>query len=384
MATYNLKRFSRPGALRGIDPDHLIRLLAPHAQFFAARGVALPSAGRADGVDYEGLARVFMTPDSDTPPKLANALYLIHEMATPQRMEDLMSVCEGAGIRLKGAADPTAADVAVQVWLQDPDLLERKHAEHYLTRPRSFEYYQTKSEKPPALKTPARKVVTALETDLDGWFVKNRRGRGSRVSFFPKDEAIWILVRHGQPLERKGVIRNGESDSLVFRAEAHDVLVYDHSLGELQVHACTKGEKELYRKMFGRHLFGHDEFFPGTAKYTLEPLRTHGAKALVCDDVDGIESVKLKQVEIFWGGPEKEITILKANDLFRALESRGRGLPEKARMTRASFAVKFSDSKTPRTVTIRPSNVAQYLRDGDSTVAERWLRKRGFILADPR
>lgn len=38
----------------------------------------------------------------------------------------------------------------------------------------------------------------------------------------------------------------------------------------------------------------------------------------------------------------------------------------------------FSD--TPRTVTIKPPNVAQYTRDADSVIVERWLRARGFIV----
>jgi len=44
--------------------------------------------------------------------------------------------------------------------------------------------------------------------------------------------------------------------------------------------------------------------------------------------------------------------------------------------------VKFTDSKTARTVTIRPSNIAQYTRDSDAAVVEDWLTKRGFILAE--
>ena len=48
------------------------------------------------------------------------------------------------------------------------------------------------------------------------------------------------------------------------------------------MHACNKGEKDTYRREFGRHLFGNADFFPGTAKYTLEPLRTAGRASIVC------------------------------------------------------------------------------------------------------
>ncbi len=74
MATYNLRRFSHPDGLKAIAEEPLIALLQPHAAFFNGRGVSLPPPGQADGLDYEGIVQVFMTPDSDTPKELADAL----------------------------------------------------------------------------------------------------------------------------------------------------------------------------------------------------------------------------------------------------------------------------------------------------------------------
>jgi hypothetical protein len=380
MATFNLKRFSRPGGLKAIRADHLVSLLAPYSAFFVARGVTLPPAGDEDRLDYEGLVRVLMTPDSDTPSDLANALFFVHEMSTPGGMDELLPAAEAEGIAITGNPDPTPADVAVQVWLRDPRLLERKHAERYLERPRSFEYYRTTVSPVPEFRQPSRETIARLEQDLDDWFSKKRRGRGARVFVYPKADGVWFLVRHGQPYERKAVVRDGESESLFFRGEAHDVLVYDPTFGEIRMNASSKGERETYRTKFGRHFFGDDEFFPGTAKYTLEPLRTDGARSLVCNDVEGMEWVKLKQVEFFRGGPAMETEVRKATDVFAAFDARGRSLPDRARIARASFSVKFRDSKTPRTVTVRPPHVTQYTRDDDSTVAEMWLRKRGFTV----
>jgi hypothetical protein len=42
--------------------------------------------------------------------------------------------------------------------------------------------------------------------------------------------------------------------------------------------------------------------------------------------------------------------------------------------------VKFVDCKTPRSVTIKPPNVAQYTRDSDAVILEEWMAQRGFIL----
>ena len=92
--------------------------------------------------------------------------------------------------------------------------------------------------------------------------------------------------------------------------------------------------------------------------------------------------VRLKEVQYQWSGAESAVESQKANDVFAALKGRGYDMPPKARIIRASFQVQFKDSKTPRTVTIRPSNIAQYTRDSDADVVEDWLGKRGFIEQD--
>lgn len=382
MATYNLRRFSHPEGLKAIKKEHLLSLLIPHDNFLSARGVTLPPQTSADGLDYERLIHVFMSPETDTPKELANALYFIHEMATTEGMDELLNEAEKKGLRLDGNPDPTPADVAVQVWLQDRELLERKHAEQHLTRPRSFEYYQTDASPIPVFKTPPRKTLESLQGDMDAWFVKKKRGPDSRVFVYPKKDEIWFLVRHGEPYKREGSLDAGQSSSVFYRPEKHDVLVYVPSLGELRMNASSKGEKELYRKQFGLHLFGNEDFFPDTGKYTLDSLRVDGAVSLVCTDIEGMEWVKLTEVQFFWGGAENERETRKADDVFAALAARGRSMPAKARIIRASFQVKFVDSDTPRTVTIRPSNIAQYTRDHDSTVIEEWLDKRGFIVKE--
>ena len=382
MATYNLRRFSNPDALKAIGRKHLSALLGPYRDFLSARGVELPAPPETGHLDYEGLVRVFMGPDSDTPDALADALYFVHEMASAEGMDELLREAERQSLRIDGSPDPAPADVAVQVWLQDRDLLERKHAEQFLIRPRSFEYFQAGKSPVPDFKNPSPERLAALETDLDEWFESKKRGRGARVFVYPKKDGIWFLVRHGEPYKREGSLKDGQPSSVFYRPEKHDVLVYDRALGEIRINARSKGEKDLYRRRFGQHLFGDEDFFPGEGKYTLEPLRTDGAASLVCTDIEGMEAVKLKEIRFFWGGSEGEVEIRRANDVFSALEARQRSIPARARIIGASFQVKFSGSKAPRAVNIRPSNIAQYTRDSDSVVVEDWLMKRGFIIKE--
>ena len=382
MATYNLRRFAQPAVLKAIAPKRLQEFLGPYRTYFNGRGLPLPSPNASNGLDHEQLVEVLMSPDADTPKDLVDALFFVNEMSTDENMDLLLEEAETKGLSLDGKPDPTAADVAVQVFLQDRQLLERKHAEQYLTRPRVFEYFQTQARPVPAFKQPSWVTLVALEHDLDNWFEKKKRGRGSRVFVYPKGDSIWFLVRHGDPFRREGSLDGDQMSSVFYRPEKHDVLVYEPALGELRMNTCNKGEKEIYRVEFGRNVFGNKDFFPGTGKYTLEPLRRDGAVSIVCTDVDGMDWVRLREVQFLRGGTEREIEIRKAKDLFAALEGRGQSMPARAPILRASFHVKFTDAKSPRIVTIRPSNIAQYTRDSDADVVEDWLQKRGFIEQD--
>jgi hypothetical protein len=380
MATYHLRRFSSVKVLREIAPHRLLAFLEPYRDFFHRVGAALPPADSGGEPDYEALKSVFMSPDDTTPDELIDALYFVDEMATEQGMADLIEAAKDAGMSLDVGDDHSPADVAVQLWLRAPSILERKHAEQYLYRPKSFEYFQTDEPSPCPFRAPDDETLRALEHALDEWFVEHKRGRNARVFVYDKDDDVWFMVRHGEPFKREESVEGTEPSSVSYRPLKHDVLVYDPELGELRVNAQLQGEKELYRKQFGRHLFGRDDFFPNAQKYTLDPIRTDGETCVQCLDVVGMEWVRLREIHFFWGGPHGEYEVRKASNLFEAFKSRGnRTLPHAPRLTRAVFSIKFCDAKRPRSVTIRPPNVALYARDGDSVRVEEWLRKRGFL-----
>jgi hypothetical protein len=145
------------------------------------------------------------------------------------------------------------------------------------------------------------------------------------------------------------------------------------------MHAVTKGEKELYRKMFGKHLFGDENFFSQRSQFNLESLRTVGEESLSCEDVDGLEYVKLKEVQLSYAGAYKDKEIRRSEDFFASLRDRGFQFPQHGRITQASFYVKFKEVKKPRSLTISSGNRASFRCDDDSVILERWLFLRGFI-----
>ena len=386
MSTVALRRFSNPDTLRHIGDLYLIELLAPYREFFAGRGLALPATPTAGTVDCERLAAIFMTPDTDMPQVLADALYYIHEMSLKETMDKLVDMASQRHIALDLPDEAAPADVAVRFWLKDNRLLQEIHAEQHLTRPKAFLYFSTVVNPVPAFTIPTIETLAAMEATMDAWFESKKRGRGCKVFVYPRADECWFMVRHGETCRREGSLDQGQPGSVFYRPQKHDILVYDIEAGEIRIHAGSKNERELYLRSFGLHIFGNANFFPPGGTFTLKPLIRNGRASLSTEGVEEtIEWVCLKELEFIIGKPgnkNKETEILKAKELFAVFEKRAFVLPEDTRTKRAAFSVKFHDSKTPRSVTIEPSNKAKYERDYDSDVVKKWMKLRGFISDD--
>jgi hypothetical protein len=377
LPTFNLRKFSEPDRLKTIKPSHLIEFLKPYDDYLARRGFTLP-AGSDYEIDYEPLANILIHPDDSVPRQMVDALYFVHGMADAEQMDDLIGSAKQLQLPLDSDQESSPADVAVQIWLLAPDVLQEKHAEAAAIRQRNFTYFAGRSGKPGPFPEVGPKARRALEASLDAWFVDHRRGEGSRVFAFDHGRKVWILIRHGMPFKREGSVKGGKSSSEYYRPEIHDVLIYDTEVDDIGVHASTKGERDLYLRLIGQHFFGDAVYFPQADKFTLAPLIDHGRAALQCDDVPGLEEVWLTEFHRYSGGKFKAIDIRKATDIFGALDDRHHLLAG-GRATSAVFKVKFTGSKRPRSVTLRPPNTAKYDRDDDSDVVETWLALRGFI-----
>lgn len=136
----------------------------------------------------------------------------------------------------------------------------------------------------------------------------------------------------------------------------------------------------MYREKFGKHLFGDPEKFVYAQKFTLTPLKTDGVGSLQCRDVGGIEWVRLTEIEYAWPCAFDYTEKHKADDLFKALELKRRGIEAHADLLRARFAVKLAGETNSRPVLVQPPNIAEYGRGEEAAIIEQWLRARKFVL----
>jgi hypothetical protein len=116
MATLNLRRFTKYETLTAIRPTHLLRLLEPYQDFIISRGVPWRSADcAAADFPYAQIAQVLMTPDAAMPTELTEALYVIHEMASPAGHEAMIEALNQGMIGLDLPENATALDLAIQI-----------------------------------------------------------------------------------------------------------------------------------------------------------------------------------------------------------------------------------------------------------------------------
>ena len=372
-----LKSFAQPDLLKKIQPHNLLRLLDAYRLFFEVKGFSLP-AREDDEIDYLTLAGVLAQPDEDMPSDLVEALHVIGNFSGDEYFDDLLRLAQQAGFEVSG--DTTTADLATRLYLHDAQVLERKERERLFEKRTSFESYRAAKPDIAIVIDNLPSNLIPLELDLDKYFQSKKRGVGSRV--IRKDSAgeVRFLVQHGQTCKREPSRKGPQSTCTFFRPEKTDIVILDVAHNEMRINASNFPDLREYRALFGRHLFGDEDRFVFAEKYTLDPLKKQGPSSLNCRDIEGIESVRLREIEYGWNGAFDHVETHRAEDVFKALVILNRAVEQESPIKKAVFKIKLNDEKKPRTVTIKAGNKSGYNRGEEATMIEDWLRARGFVL----
>jgi hypothetical protein len=381
MSTFNPRRFAQVDVLRQIDPKNLREFLGRHSTYLTGRGFSLMVDASGE-LDLEKLAAILLQPTEDVDTELVEALFILHEQSGDDRYEELCRLAEETGVSVGPESSP--ADIALAIWLKDPMCLRRSHAQILVLKPRSYNYYQSNAASPAEFALPSEAKLSTISEKMDVWFASKNRGTGARVFAFdaPEEHKVYFLIRHGMPFKREGKIDNGKSSSVFYRPEFHDVIIYDRANNDLAVFnkSQAKRERAMYVSVLGEELFGDPEYFVSRDRFTLEPLRDHGRDALSVADIDGIDWIKLIELQVQYPSVNGDFQIRRSRDFFAMLAELHEPFPSGGALHAAKFSVKFSGSKEPRTVGLAPPCKANYDRNEDAHLIETWLRKRGYII----
>jgi hypothetical protein len=376
-----------PGALRALDPRLLLEFLAPHRDLLAAQGLDLPPVASPDGpapaLDCDRLFALLSRTDTRLPPDLTDGLHHVAALSSADHMATLLAHNERHGLGLSFAADATPADVALRFWMACPDLVERRAAESEIDRASTLTLFAPARRTAPPLACPDLSRLTALSGMLAPWFEARRRGRACEVFAVERAEGIWFVVARGDAVRCTPARRLDDDRPAVvrYRPERHDLILFRPATGDLGIRAAGLRLIDHYRATFGAFLFGEPDHFESRARFDLSPLALHGRASLACGDfageIDWVRLIGLTEESEF---APRTRTIREADDLFTYFERRGKTLNAPA-LVSATFRVKFTAAKRPRTFSIRSACKVRQARDVDAFLLEAWLRARGFILS---
>lgn len=380
MPTLNPGKFSNPEIISQIHQDLLLPWLWPMRDYFARRGLQLPTPGSGAHLSCDALAAILVDPTPDMPPELLESLCIFRDMDNDNAMDAISVQARARGLDLATAPEATPLDVVVRAWTIAPRLVQALHTRLALKRPRSFKCFATDADPLPLFRGATPEQLTTLESRLDTYYQAARRGKGAKVFASQQGDTFLYIVRHGAPFRREGAMKDGQPTNVFFRPQRHDVLKYDAAHGEMAVNCCANVERRILLRLFGRYIFGRPDFFPGAARYSLLPLVRDGRAALACGDIPGMQWVRLIGIDRDIDESPKHRDSKKAGDIFQLVESDRLHWPAHIeQLKRATFLVKFWRAPKPRRFTIVPCNHVIYGRPEDSRIIEKFLRLRGYI-----
>jgi hypothetical protein len=112
---------------------------------------------------------------------------------------------------------------------------------------------------------------------------------------------------------------------------------------------------------------------------TLRPILEDNQNCLTCQDVPGLESIALTELEVLYGTRPAVTETYRSSDVFAGLAQLQRPVSPWAELLRASFTVKFRDARGSCRIVIEPPDVSVLDGQSDTEIVNRWLTRRGFV-----
>ncbi|PID38742.1 MAG: hypothetical protein CSB49_04050 [Proteobacteria bacterium] len=380
MPRLQFRNFSDLGFIQSVDkPRFLGPLLADHKDYFTRQGLNVVRLTNDDGCDRKLLA-AFTQADEDMPPALLETLYELDDLSDESGHDRILEEADRMGIKLNGVyEDLNPGEFAIAVFRDHAHLVHFCHQKTIYRKIKNYQEYQSKDGKALSLKK-AKAHRVDLENALAPEFEARKRSRACEIHVYEEKGEIRFQITHGRPYKTDGTIDKQLNRSRVaYRPQKHDSVIFDNQMRVLKINAQTAPEKELYRRTFGKVLFGDVEYFPEGDIYTLEPLR-NGKAAIKL--VPGVESVRLSEVRILIDDDQRFTQTSRGYNLFEAIAKHGKPNLQEGRIVRAAFLIKYSNGGRPRKLELRPPNIAILDRDRDGAVAEAFMAANDLLKVD--
>jgi len=372
MAKTLFKRFGNPDCLRQISTETLKKLLIPNRSFFKGQGIGLD--GKWDEEMINRLANLFAVPPSSIPGELLDALDLLEMLCADDGLAELLAVAPELVKLVKEEGD-TAGDIAVKIWLRDPNAVQRAYTKFSLQSSRTLTSYVAK--KPFKLLKPNTAICRDMADELGRAFADLFNTSACEIIPFDETSGFGLLIKHGEPPKRLGVWNDhNKTETKSVRPLKHDVGFINSKTGELQISGRSENVKEHYRQVIGQHLFQHRDTLQRFHRFTLTPL-LDGRNCLKCPDLDTVSFAALRELQL-QHKQRATTTIHRASDVFAEIEALGHGYLDDYHLVKARFSLRVFSRRKALNVAVMPDSDGLGGDSHDPTVLA-WLCECKFI-----
>ena len=372
---------------RRFDPAVFAEFLGTFPEYLQKRGLVLPSHPTAKTMPYDEIIGLFVHIDNDTPEAFLALASAVYNHCHRRMRGSIFSEAKRNNIKLDLPRDLSVYDFVMLVRLRYPKIFEAARVRVVMKSQRRYVYFRPFFDEMAPVKIPGTEALATFERNLQSWFRAMDRGvNGVRLFMYEEPNQIWFLIRHGDYLERLGVLdENGEPKDIFFRPEKYDVVVFDKVTGMLKIRCKWDSMLHQYRMDFGRFLFQDTNFFSAKRGiFTLQPLLDNDFSFQQCANIDGIRSLAL--AELFYETPgiggEFVKRKSKCGNLLAGYDpvKHGSLIPAVVdQIAYAKFNVTYEGSTQPHVVTVKMGNETTYCREDDVEALERWMMLFGFM-----
>ena len=381
MAGSNLRKFKNPEVLRKFSFQRLLEMLNRYRGYFDRMNFRIDGATE-DTFDYDGLAAIL----SDQMfvgeyEELFNGFALVGATS----MECFNDVLRAFILKSDYAGELTdtmsTADMALLVYLYNPEELNVLETGYAALKKKSFAMRTTMRDTRDLFISSEQ--LQGFEEGMNQIFRAKNYGSTARVTLAENDgREIVLLVRHGDPYRRQGIVVNGrKSKTIGFQPESYNTLSINRETGELRLGIPTspKWMEEAYCKQLGKSLFDDYDAFSTPRINDLDKIKELGRNVLVYHGAGEVKSISLLSITAYFSafGGMYGAMIASAGDLFRDMEQIHFDLSSLGRILRAKFLVKIG--LLERTISLDASNRSGYDYDDFGKVVDDWLRQVGVI-----
>jgi len=372
MTRFELKQFGNPDFLRRIHPESLHALLEPYAAELRRHRFHLPE-GSLGEKEIEALANLIVAVPDELPPGMIEVLEMLDALTSNAGWHELQAAAGEQVSRLLKAGDGPG-DVALRLWRQEPDIVERIFTKLRLHTRRSLRCYRPQGRF--KLKTATPAICKAMQADLSREFSDLLSSSACDITMFPEARGQAFLIRRGEPMKRLGVYDDcGRAQTKVIRPIRHDVAYVASETGEMQVSGLGAALQELYRSVFSHHLFGGAAVLQRSRCYTLEPIR-EGRECLNCIELPAIQSVRLRSLRLCRRADANRMIL--EGDVFKELDRLGSGFLGDFELERAQFNLRLQGSRRALVIELTPGRDT-VAGDGAAPLAQEWMQHRRFV-----